>query len=1109
MRVNIPFHFHSEGLVEGDVQKGDFIIICDGGEYNLSFVASVTRFYAVSSVGKIKNLFGFTNLAQVSFDEAYRIFTAPFFVNILKEAEEREHLFYRAVGGEKATRQGLEEFLIGIRKKQRVQMSLETKKRQFSDVTENMKDSIGLEKERWGYLELSVTSDSPAVVPEKERITSDDFVGNHAELSYVIYAEKLHNGNNYARLYVRWPGRLETCDICIHVGEKEHSGRRREKKEICKRLMELYLDFRLQRLVTGVWSKETCRCLERLKELGAYDKWCMLYHAQALLINKQRQEAEWILDAFRRELPDKGEPLYAYYLYLCTLQEKEPSYVAKAFRQVQEIYQRNQEDLRLFMIMLFLDPELNQSRSRKLSAIVEKISEGIHSPLLYMEAYYLVRQDVYLLFRAGEFERQLLYWAAKEHALTRDLAAQTERLMMQVRQYHPLWYTILEECYVVRPEVEMLKAICTFCIKWNLKNPKYAVWYERGIREDLKLAGLYEAWLECAEGRPLEEFPKSVMIYFQYQSSLADKKKAQLYAGIVRNKENQKALYGTYQKQIQNFSYEQLRKGQIDDNLALLYESEWRELVVDEEVARALAGVLYTHRLSCFDDQAKRVIVVHRELKREQKVPLIRNQAYVQLYTGSYCILAEDERGVRYVPEEFMEIKSLMRPGHYVRSCIRAAGQELPHLLHYFEGRKIYQTFQEEDMPRLRFLLEAEEISQVYKDELKPQIIEYYYHSYTGDELDEYLNQVDYVGLERGIRNRLMELMISRGIYDRAYEMLTCYGSEQATVSKLMLVASQRIQEMDYEADARLIRLCSDIFQHGKYNEQILRYLCRYYQGGIRQLEELMMAAWEFEVEVFSLEERFLTQLLFTEGYTDHMEQAFSDYFHAKGREMLIMAYLSYFSYQYFVRQVVISDAFFECLEQQLLLGNPLNDSCRLACFKWLTERQRRTEKQERLLEELLSEYLGRRKFFSFYHQLPQNLLRKYQLYDRVILEYRTDPKHRVLIDYCCGGVGEKTEYMEEDMEQMYEGIFAKVFVVFFGEEIPYYIKEESPNRQMITESGHIKPHDLMTYGDESSYDLINGMMVSYHMKDKKTLRQLHDQYQRKRQQVEELFHLL
>ena len=58
----------------------------------------------------------------------------------------------------------------------------------------------------------------------------------------------------------------------------------------------------------------------------------------------------------------------------------------------------------------------------------------------------------------------------------------------------------------------------------------------------------------------------------------------------------------------------------------------------------------------------------------------------------------------------------------------------------------------------------------------------------------------------------------------------------------------------------------------------------------------------------------------------------------------------------------------------------------------------------------------------------------------------------------------------------------------------------------MITESGHIHPAESVVQGDESYYDLLNGMMVGYHLKDYQTLAQLYGQYLTLRQQTEEEF---
>lgn len=1104
-RVTIPFEFHSDGLVEGDVQKGEFYIICDGGEYNLSFAAAVTRFYAQTSLGKIRNLFEFANLAQTSWMEAYHMFQAPFFPNILKESEQRERLLYQALGGSEASQQNLEEFLIGIRKKQPVEFLLIQSVMELSQIECETMETLSLRKSQWGYLGIQMTSDHEAVAPVKGRITNEDFVGNLAEVGFIILPQYLHGGKNYIRLTFQSLRQKAVLKLCIRQGaRREGESPAREERGFKQRLAGLYLDFRMQRIVTGVWARESCVCLERLQTLDPGNLWYVLYQAQALIVNKQRQEAEWCLDQFRRSCFEKDSPLYAYYLYVTTIQEREPSYIASSFQKIQEIYHQNQENLWLFLILLFLDPQMNQSDSRKLKTIKARLKGGDNSPILLMEAYRLFGKEPHLLEKLGDFERRVLYWAVRQQALTPGLAERIGLQISQVRQYHFMWYQILKECCRISDTEEMRKTLISCCVKWNLTGKEVFAWYEQGVKEDLRIAGLYEAWLNCADVHELLKFPRTVMIYFQYQNTLHFRKQAMLYRYIVEKKDSPKSLYDTYQEQIKAFAIEQLLKGRMDENLAVLYEDLLLQVSITGEMAWQLSELLFIHRLSCEDGRAQRLVLLQQELSGEQEVALNDQKGYAPLLSSCYVILAEDEQGNRYVPGEALELCRLMSAGHYLKRCMETGVRHRNFLIAYLERRKTWQTYKEEDLPGWMELLQEESISASSRRELKQQVMEYYYHSYTGKGLDDYLNWVDERGMSRAFRNQLLELMIARGIYGRAYEMLLAYGSEQVAISKLMVIAGQKLQETDEREDAFLLGLCQEIFGRGKYNEYILHYLLKYQKGNIRQMEQLWLAAREFEMDTHELEERFLVQLLYTEGYTQHMEEIFCSYFAHGGNEMVVMAYLTYVSHQYVVRQTVMGDAVFACIQQQLAWENPLNDTCRLACFQWLARRMERTQVQEELLEQLLLEYLGQKRYFAFYHELPRRLLRKYRLTDRAILEYKTAPKSHVYVNYACDRPGESSAYLEEELKEMYEGIYAKCFVLFYGEEIPYYIREEKAQGTEITQSGHIQTDELTVQGEESMYGLLNDMMISYQLEDAMTLRQLYGQYQEKCRRVKE-----
>ncbi len=122
--IRIRYQFHSYGLIEGDIQKGEFCIVVEQGEYNLSFVVSVSKLYAESSVGKVKNLSDFARLSENDFDEAFHLFYSGKFKNIFHPDEKRERLLYEGLSKGTPSGQKVEEFLIGIHIKNRTVVSL-------------------------------------------------------------------------------------------------------------------------------------------------------------------------------------------------------------------------------------------------------------------------------------------------------------------------------------------------------------------------------------------------------------------------------------------------------------------------------------------------------------------------------------------------------------------------------------------------------------------------------------------------------------------------------------------------------------------------------------------------------------------------------------------------------------------------------------------------------------------------------------------------------------------------------------------------------------------------------------------------------------------------
>lgn len=1107
--VRIQFEFHSEGFIEGDIQKGDFYIICNRGEYNLSFVTSVTKLYAKSSIGKVKNIYDFTKLVQLDYREAYKLFISAGFQNIIKQDEVETQLLYEGLGKASLNPSNMEEFLIGIQKKQEIHFSIAEMNHAFYNIIESQKESIEIKKDQWGYIELEVYNDGGFLIPSKSKVTSEDFLGSTCSYEYYIDYDKMHAGKNFGRLIFENAYQKESfCITVTNVAVRDYlPSQTVEEQKTIVQLTKLYIDYRLKKVTNGIWATKTIEYLNHLIAMKPENEWYPLWKAQALLVSNQKQQAEWLLNDFKRSVLDKTTSIYAFYLYLCTLAEREPSYVNRLTAKIETIYYEHSEDLILFWILLFIKEEYCNNDTRKIRAIEQRVSDGCHSPYLYMEAYYLYWQNPYLLNKLDTFEIHVLYWAARQGVLTRDLSMQIMNLSSSKRVYDPILYKILCVAYNKQKRPEMVAAICTYLIRGQKFGSTYYEWYEKGVEEDLRITGINEAYLMSMDTQKVQNIPKVVQMYFQYNSTIPYKQKAALFRHIITHKEAEPRVYGNYHRIMEEFALAQIKEGHMDDNLAIVYTEMLDNGMVHKEIVHSLSKILYTYKLTCFSTKAVRAHIIHKQLKQVQSVPVVHGVAYFQLYSKDYVIILEDAYGLRFVQGLPYQLTKLMKSGFYLRKCMEYAPYEAAFLLHYFDGRTKSRTFVKEDKEYLYQLLKNDEIREQYKAKLYPEAIRYYEQMDETDRVEEYLHVIQLNWVDRLGRAYIIEQMIEYHMYDEAYGCMKQYGIGGIATAKLVPLCSYLIEQFEYEEEEFLIELSSFVFLCGKYNDVVLRYLCSYFGGTTKNMARLWMAAQSFEQESYELEERLIVQMLYTTEFVDNVADIYESYYNHGGNELVEAAYLYYFAYHYFVKEVIIPRQVFEELELWIQEGKDLQDVGKLALLHYYSEIEELSGKQYELAEILLAEYIGRGMYFAFYQHFNKQLIYKYQLYDRFFVEYRANPKKRVILHYRIET--ELEEFKSEDMIDMFEGIFVKQFILFFGESIEYYVTEKDGIMIDTTESNLITNHDICCDNNESRYDLLNAMILNMTLQDEKTLQQLMQQYDWYQKMNEKLFKLL
>ncbi len=1089
--VRIRYQFHSRGLEEGATEKGDFVIVCNQKVFSLSFCVSVSRLYADSSRGVIRSLYDFTCLAKENWNEAYRLFYHHSFSNIIKPKEVKEAMIYKGILDAKPSPQNMEEFLIGIRKKKRISFCLNQRIQELPAVTETTQQSLEIKKDGWGYLALTISVDADFIRLSENRITTDDFLGSTYNCKYLVDYDRMHAGNNFGRILVSSVYETKVLEVTAHKNRPSDSAKAAERMQIKESragLVELYQAYRLKKIVTGVWANETVEILNHLHAMDEEEPLYVLMKAQAFIINRQRQEAEWILDEFKRSWEDHNAPVWGYYLYIMTLMEREPSYVDRMTHEIEMIFRENPDSVFLFWILSFLKEEYYNNSAYKLKSIENWVMHGCTSPYLYVEAYYLMLQDPYLLKKLGKFERRILRWADHCHALTKEIAVRIFDIAKLNTGFDAIEFGLLESAYEVNPTPEKVGMVCSYLIRAQKFDIRFHRWFEMGIELELRITGLYEAYLLSLDERAVGPVPKIIQMYFQYDSSLPYRKMAILYNNMIALKDTEPELYDKYRRIIGRFAMEQAELEHMDDNLAIIYEDMLDLGFVNEELAHHLARILFSHKLVLFEKQLVRAIIYQKQFIEPQIVPIVDRCAYFQLYSDEYVILFEDEKGRRYVSSISCRLEKLMDPSKYIEKCLSLAPDELPFVISCFEKKKNYLTYTTEDERFFRRLLFAKELALSYQADTALEILRYYQNGEFHPMVKEYLMQADFDILPPAARQYMLEMLVDYHMYDKAYDIIQVYGIDQIGSAAKVALASSMIDRFaeEEEQDEFLLLLCADAFFQKKYNDKILKYLCDFYEGPSEYMLRLWHAAKEFEISTFELEERILVQMMYADMDLGNVSELFMHYYEIGGRETVVLAYISACAHAYFVKEKPVSPDIFTIIKYRHYHHMELNDACKLALLKYFSVNGKEDEKNYELEDLLLAEYTRRNMNFAFFKKLDKNLVQKYHLDDKVFLEYRTDPRKHVVLHYSRDEDGEN--FQKEDMTDVYDGIFVEQFVLFFGEVVQYYITEEYGNQVEVKESSRITSSEVYSKNDESRYNLINQMLISKTLSDEKTL---------------------
>ena len=95
IRTEIPYYFKGKLATSGNEFEGDFLLITNGGEYNIPYRVVVTPVMADTSIGRICRMEDFVRLYHENRQEAMELFFLPNFSTIfLKDLPEQDAMYH-------------------------------------------------------------------------------------------------------------------------------------------------------------------------------------------------------------------------------------------------------------------------------------------------------------------------------------------------------------------------------------------------------------------------------------------------------------------------------------------------------------------------------------------------------------------------------------------------------------------------------------------------------------------------------------------------------------------------------------------------------------------------------------------------------------------------------------------------------------------------------------------------------------------------------------------------------------------------------------------------------------------------------------------------------
>lgn len=1103
----VQYAIDSKNLLPGQICDGTISVVTTAGDYAIPFTITVKEKTLEASNGEIKNLKDFVSLVKDSYDEALILFMSKEFQEYFLANNDYANSLYKQVMRNTNHSIAMEEFLVAMGLKEHVKISVKNKIKEYTDITENYGDVLSVARSTWGYVDIDVQVVGDFFYNCREKISGDEFNGKIAEYQYFINAAKLHGGSNCGQIIFTTANQTIVYDVVI-VNEKNTIDEYIKMKSSDINLVKNYLSFRTGQIDSKKWIKETTNIAEQRLMVDKDDITGLLLKAQVNILNHNDEHANNYLSKVS-SLVSVNTPdnvfYYCYYLYLKALYNKQADYTYSVKQEIEKYYENGYDKWQLLWILFNMDDRYDENPSLKYTLIKRKFSKGCKSPIMYFEAASVLNKQPELLRVINTFELQVLNFAGKYHIIESPLANQAADIISNEHEYNERHIKILKKLYQETESDNVLSCICQELISGNKKDNESFKWLKAGVKKELKITNLYEYYIYSIDTNSYEPLEKTAYKYFSYGTETLMFNKDYFYANLLENISEDDELYEKFKPGLEKYITEQVMQGNNNRHLCRIYSKMLTDSFLQGNLTMYMPEIMNTYRIIVKNKNINSVIVSHKEVETIQYVPLIDCEAYINLYTADPIIVFMDNNG-----RILADVKYSIEKMDVTAYIFNVGSNLMTHLNRLEDIMKTPADFQGEII-KLINLEKEDALTDEFRHRLREFIVEYYYKGFDHGDFDSYLTQLNMEQLEKESRNKVIEILIKKNLFDLVFPYIEKYGYTNIDTKLLEKVCIYFVKKDEYKDNELLTKMCAKIFQNGCREESVLVYLGKYYGCGTLELYQLFMAIQSKGIQDNTLAERLLVQYIFEGSTEEKIYDIFCEYLKGSTATVIRKAFYTYVTYNTFIKKVQCRDIVWDILEQEYdnKLATPI--ICKIAFIEEMSKRTQITEKQINICHTLIDGLVEDGIIFEFYKKFNKWFKIPFELVDKTIIDYRTNPKHRVNITYSIKKSDGQTKEYTEEMTSIYQGIFTKNIILFYGEEVNYNITEysdEYPYGKKV-ENSSIKITEKNAYNDESRFGMINGMMICKDIGRDDAAREMMQSYQLCKTAGQNIFKLL